>query len=253
MTHVQPKPHGLRRFLDHKAPGAPFTLDADHPAVVDGATLYRARRRRPTAELRLLKDGHNNRKIGRRVLKGRLKGFPIYTLTLEERATCPPACKHWRDCFGNDMNWSVRIEHGPLLQVMLRHEVAELARQHPRGFLVRLHVLGDFWSLAYVATWVDLLATHPAPHIFGYTAHQPDSPIGRAIDTVARHHWDRFAVRFSNPPDQRERAAITVDDPTARGMTPQGVVCPAQTGDTSCCGTCSLCWSTERNIVFLVH
>ena len=25
----------------------------------------------------------------------------MYTVTLEERATCPKTCKHWYDCYGN--------------------------------------------------------------------------------------------------------------------------------------------------------
>jgi hypothetical protein len=38
---------------------------------------------------RLLKDGHQSRKIGKIIAKGHRRGWPIFTLTLEERATCP--------------------------------------------------------------------------------------------------------------------------------------------------------------------
>ena len=40
---------------------------------------------------------------------------------------------------------------------------------HPNGFAVRLHNLGDFYSLQYVALWRRLLARHPALHVWGYT------------------------------------------------------------------------------------
>ena len=39
-----------------------------------------------------LKWGHNSAKVGGRAIRGRWKNLPIYTLTLEERATCPRSC-----------------------------------------------------------------------------------------------------------------------------------------------------------------
>ena len=33
------------------------------------------------------------------IKKGEFKGYVIYTLTLEERATCPRECYHWDDCY----------------------------------------------------------------------------------------------------------------------------------------------------------
>ena len=46
----------------------------------------------------VLKCGRNNSKIGGDVLVGRLRGARIFTLTLEERATCPRSCAMWRAC-----------------------------------------------------------------------------------------------------------------------------------------------------------
>lgn len=45
--------------------------------------------------------GANNPKTGKRITKGLWAGMPIYTLTLEERASCPSYCHMWRDCYGN--------------------------------------------------------------------------------------------------------------------------------------------------------
>ncbi|MBY0515046.1 MAG: hypothetical protein K2P78_14230, partial [Gemmataceae bacterium] len=59
----------------------------------------------------ILVSGHSNVKIGRDVRKGKLKGYWIYTLSLEERATCPTSCEHWRSCYGNAMPFAKRVDH----------------------------------------------------------------------------------------------------------------------------------------------
>jgi len=62
---------------------------ADHAAVVEGRTLFLARRAPTALQDRLLKGGENNRKIGGDVTKGRLRGAKVFTLTLEERRDLP--------------------------------------------------------------------------------------------------------------------------------------------------------------------
>ncbi len=78
----------------------------DTPAFLSGRTIYAHTVRVPgrgAGDTWALKSGGNNRKIGGVILKGHWKGFPIYGLTLEERATCPTSCHHWRSCYGNRM------------------------------------------------------------------------------------------------------------------------------------------------------
>jgi hypothetical protein len=123
--------------------------------------------------------------------------------------------------------------------------------QHPRGFVVRLHVLGDFYSVDYVNQWYRWLTLFPALHIFGYTSWQPSTPIGARIAMLAAHRWARFAVRTSDGP-MLERATRTISDAQSP-LKEDAIVCPAQTNQTECCGTCGLCWGTQRNIAFLVH
>ena len=41
-----------------------------------------------------------NGKLGKKILKGKWSGMPIYTGTLEERATCRKTCEHWNNCYG---------------------------------------------------------------------------------------------------------------------------------------------------------
>jgi hypothetical protein len=241
-----------RRFVDHKPPFVGVKrMAGDHPALAAGTTLYAARVAAPGRGI-LFKSGQHSRKIGGAVVKGRWAGMPIYTLTLEERATCPRDCAHWATCFGNKMNWSTRWRHGAALEAYIKNDIAALARQHPRGFVVRLHVLGDFYSVEYVRLWAGLIDAHPALRVFGYTARDPvGDPIGVHLDTLSRTRWDRFALRFSNR-WMADRSALTLFKP---GGVPaaQGVICPAQTGRTDCCGTCALCWQATKNIFFQVH
>jgi hypothetical protein len=111
--------------------------------------------------------------LGKKVRKGKYKGFPIVTLTLEERKTCPSSCAHWSDCYGNNMPFATRYDVGPEFENMLELELKELQRKYPNGFLVRLHILGDFYSVSYVAKWAKWLTMFPALHIYGYTANNP--------------------------------------------------------------------------------
>lgn len=238
----------LRRFVSIKPHGHRVNLGPDHPAVAEGRTLFPSRVEDPDQRPRLLIDGHSSRKIGQKVMKGRWKGFPIFTLTLEERATCPRACAQWATCYGNSMNWARRIRHGRALEERLWEELAEKQRRHPGGFVVRLHVLGDFYSEDYAELWAEALEAYPALHVFGYTAHAPDSEIGAVISQLLGVHPLRWAMRFSGL-DFPTDGAVVVDSEDET----EHLVCPAQRGLTDCCATCALCWQTDRTIAFLRH
>jgi hypothetical protein len=242
----------LRRFEAPAHRSAMSLLPDGHPALAAARTRYPEMVVWPGFGAPLLKRGHHNRKIGDRVLKGRLAGAPIYTLTLEERATCWSGCRHWRDCYGNKMHFAARLMHGPALEWRLGAELADLARQHPDGFLVRLHVLGDFYSLAYVRRWLSWLRRLPALNVFGYTSWPAGSPIGALLADAACRLWPRFAIRLSNQ-GASARGVTTVYGEPKGPVVPEGIVCPAETGRTDCCATCALCWSTPRNIAFLAH
>jgi hypothetical protein len=104
------------RFASKPLTGRPASLPPfDHPALTEGRTLYPSTVREPrrdAADQWALKSGENSAKIGGLILKGRWHGFPIYTLTLEERATRPRDCRHWRSCFGNGTHLADRIAAG---------------------------------------------------------------------------------------------------------------------------------------------
>lgn len=226
----------------------PIGLSALHPAYRTGRSLFPSRVFDPDEVQRVLKDGHQSRKIGKFVTKGKMRGFPIFTLTLEERATCPRYCLQWATCFGNHMQAAERIVAGPELEAALWDELAALQAEHPTGFLVRLHVLGDFYSVHYAELWHEALEAYPALHIFGYTARQSSDEIGQLICQMIGVWPERFHMRFSgwNGP---KNGAVVVD----QGEPTSHVVCPAQTGKTDCCATCALCWHSDRTIAFLKH
>jgi len=194
---------------------------------------------------RVLVSGFNSRKIGKKVTKGAWKDFPIYTLTLEERATCPRDCAMWRSCYGNRMPWSIRHKAGPELETRIEQELTALQLAHSTGFVVRLHVLGDFYSVQYVAQWAEWLDRFPALRVFGYTARSDE--IGVAVQQLANQRWDRFAVRSSGAKLDLPAAIVTRE---GNG----GILCPVQTDASTTCGTCALCWSAPgKTILFHEH
>ncbi|HEV2080051.1 MAG TPA: hypothetical protein VGR19_09195, partial [Allosphingosinicella sp.] len=145
------KASALRRHPTIVPKGNGIEISSLHPAFRTGRTMFPSRVFDPSEVQRVLKTGHQSRKIGKIVDKGARRGWPIFTLTLEERATCPSTCKAWGFCYGNNMQAAERIVAGAELEERLWDELKALQAAHPGGYLVRLHVLGDFYSLQYVA------------------------------------------------------------------------------------------------------
>lgn len=242
-------------------PRNPCSLPLDHPAVVDGRTLYRNGDIRDPAltDRCVLIEGKNNAKLGSQVKVGRLAGLTIYHLSLEERATCPRSCEQWRTCYGNGMHLAARHQHGPALEDALRRDVPALLAKHKRGILVRLHTLGDFYSLDYVRCWGELLAAHPRLHAWGYTRRRRNDAdqIGEALGRLRDLYWDRFAMRFSNLTGPRNSAVLKGHSSAPR--IGDAFICKqewaAQNGDLTSinCGTCAACWESDDPVVFVEH
>ena len=239
----------LRRYNLHRNRGNGISLSGSHPAVIELRTLFPKKVRNGW---RLLRPGRDNSKLGNRVTKGAWRGAPIFSLSLEERATCPSTSKQFLSCYGNNMPWAVRSPHGPELERGLRLELSGLQNKHPNRFAVRLHQLGDFYSLGYVRFWEDALDEFSGLRIFGYTHWDQSTEIGAAIADLRHRRWNRFAVRTS---DAKIGPRTFVID---RDLTPSdgAILCPAQAGKTRSCGTCALCWSEaamDKPIAFQKH
>jgi hypothetical protein len=240
----------------------------NRPAVIAGRSIFHKKGVKPVSAFKtLLVSGHNNVKIGRDIRKGMFRGYWIYTLSFEERASCPSTCHHWETCYGNHMSYAKRIDHADLLALTgkLQFELIDLFAKKPsikptpharKGVMVRLHALGDFFSVDYVYFWQAMLEKHPTLACYGYTAHAPDSEIGRAISVLKRLYGRRFAIRWSDGGLDKD-CTVPVQAGTVR--VPGAFLCPEQMdlcdskGRALLCATCGLCWSTDKNVAFMEH
>ena len=143
-----------------------------------------------------------------------------------------------------------RLQHGSDLEQRIKKEIEELCGTY-KGVIVRLHVLGDFYSRAYVWTWAELLFAFDNLAIWGFTGHAPDSDIGIEIKFCRDKFGERFSVRFSNAPTHQFSAnSADLYKPEKN----KSIVCPEQTGKAESCATCTLCWSApEKQILFVTH
>lgn len=224
-------------------------LKQTHPAAVEGRTIHTKRVFDP-AEYKgsILKSVADNKKLGNGsnvIVKGKWNGLRMFSLTLEERATCPRSCHHWQDCYGNGMAFGHRFKAGEALEKRLESELHLLSDSYKRGFVVRLHVLGDFYSVGYVEFWQRMLVQFPTLRIFGYTARFQD-PIGYNLAFLNAWFPDRCWIRFSRKESSLGMSAIETPNEDS-------ITCPEQTNKTEACVTCGLCWSVKKPIHFINH
>lgn len=250
----------MSRFLgtSHHADEAQASLSADHPAVVNGTTLFPKSVKAPAESPQLLVSGVNNAKTGDRIVKGPWAGCKIFTLSLVERETCPRSCATWQSCYGNAMNLARRHRPDDDLMPKLEVEIGRLIAEHGK-IAVRLHVLGDFYSKDYAMFWGLMLGEHKGLHIWGYTgrynATSDDYWIARVIETMNGRYSDRCAIRFSNARHPELTAGIIWRQPEGP-VVAEGTVCPASREATAACGTCGMCWAPEmrdKRIIFVGH
>ena len=250
-----------RRFTDKPDldPSAVRGLPDGHPALVENRTLF------PSTVVtvdenydgHLLVSGANNRKLGKTITKGRFKDYALYGLSLEERATCPTTCAVRSYCYGNGMQLARRHRIGDFefFALLLEDEIRSVLEENETGLMVRLHVLGDFPSVDYVAMWADLLDAHPKLAAYGYT-HWHGTEIGDAIASVKKRFPDRFRIRWSHHLGGIADSATIINRVPLTPRVTEGIVCPAQTDATACCASCGLCWeptARKETIVFIKH
>lgn len=201
----------------------------------------------------MLKRGKQNAKLGDKVTGKKWKGMTMYSLTLEERATCPSDCDQWNNCYGNNMPFAHRFDHtDPSFIPMLELQLQQLNDKHPQGFVVRLHVLGDFYDGEYILKWQLWLHQFDNLRVFGYTHHKADSQLGCMVNNINRLHNDRFCIRFSDDPSTSFNASV-IDASDALKWSGDGIICPEQNNLTDSCATCGYCWSSTKPVVFIEH
>jgi hypothetical protein len=280
-------------------------LTKNEIAAKNGRTLWLHQVRDITEKMdakHIIKDS-SNAKLGEEVVRGPWRG-PIKTVTFEERASCPTSCGHWLTCYGRNMRNATRYatstakqRDAVILQMEkdLTHWQADIDRKNARNlkkldkinagraeqalpaiipeplvFIVRLHVLGDFFSLEYVAKWREWLKMFPSLRVWGYSARLPgQDEIGDALlalreetgGTDARK-GAKFVIRFSGSVEHGP-GAISEDHPMAADLADAGqaFVCPEQSqgkeraeGPNAIkCGSCAICWQSTKPVIFLNH
>lgn len=243
---------GKRAAASHV--GAPSghrtTLQPWHPAIEDGRTIHGRTVIPARRAKRILKDAVNSSKIGPRVTKGSWKHYRLYTLTLEERRTCPRSCLLWETCYGNNLGHTTveRITDDGYLMPRLHAELAHLTAKHPKGVGVRLHVLGDFYSAEYVQFWGRMLEEFDNLRVFGFTARTVNDDIGLAVVDMMERYDDRAMIRFSGAGLPQLSSEVVKDPADARF-----IICPGEQAAERTCGNCALCMNSDVSITFLEH
>ena len=195
-----------------------------------------------------------NPKLGKKVLKGIYKNYKFKTLTLVERETCPKDCFHWSDCYGNNMPFAHRFSAKDE-QLLMNRIYEDLLNSTNQLLLIRLHILGDFFSVKYVKFWRKMLNTFDNIALYGYTANNINSsiPLSRAIakEIIKLNNNEHCHIRFSN--DLKASFSANSYD-VVKPVKGVSIVCPVQENKTANCGTCGLCWNQkDQQIIFKTH
>ena len=200
----------------------------------------------------VLKPGSNNKKLGFKITTPKWKGKKLYSLTLVERETCPISCHHWDDCYGNNMPFAHRFSTIGLLP-KIEEEIQTLVNKHKDGIVIRLHVLGDFMSTAYVNFWERMLFDHPTLALFGYTGREEDSEIGKALWLMNTRYNERCTIRFSRNKAFSSGYYVSNLFAAEESFEGKSFDCPEQTGKLKDCASCGLCWSVVKTVRFATH
>jgi hypothetical protein len=199
----------------------------------------------------LLKKGSSNAKLGYVVTSKKWGGKRLYSLTLVERETCPTTCHHWEDCYGNNMPFAHRFNKEDI-ETHLENDIEALLKKHKNGIVIRLHVLGDFFSTDYVEFWQEMLLKHPKLSLFGYTGRLKNQTIGKAIWLLNNRFADRCSIRYSQNKsfDRGDSTSIYAAEESFSGAS---FNCPEQVGKVKDCASCGLCWTTTKTVRFTTH
>lgn len=199
------------------------------------------------SEKQIIRPASNNRKLSGGgkisvIQRGKWQGFPLFKISLEERKTCPETCKMFDKCYGNHMQFAYRTDHtNPDFLEILQAEITILARMHKYGFVIRLHELGDFYSVKYVSFWKRMIEKFPNLNIYGYTAREKDSDIGKQI-CILNQNTKRVFIRFSG--------VLGENGAVVNHIGKEAFICPSKRLS---CMECCLCWNTRKCVSFIEH
>jgi hypothetical protein len=232
-------------------------LDLGHTVYTANVVNFAVGDREP------LKPAKDNGKLHSNVVvRGQFAGYHMYSLTLEERATCSPKCGQLKTCYGNNMPFAKRYNVTPELLAAVDAQLAKLTRKG-RRILLRLHILGDFFSVEYINFWRSMLIKYPTVSAFGYTHWPIITQQGREVERLVKAMPGRFNIKYSA--DHAKQFPL-LDLYTLGGTivvkdwvdAPKGwIKCPAQMaadrGIALGCAECGIACATTSNVAFVEH
>lgn len=186
--------------------------------------------------------------------KGNMKlGPDVVSYSKLAIVSCPGAsswCKE--NCYAKRIDGWVRLVHE-----VNTHEHGELVAKLPKdAYLVRLHVSGDFDSVTYIQSWINLVRTNPKADFWGYTRSWNVPELYPSLCTLRDlPNMQLFAsVDTTMPlPDTGWRLAWIEGDPRLKDNT-GAVRCPEEFGSMPNCQACGFCFSPRaRDVVFKCH
>jgi len=139
----------------------------------------------------------------------------------------------------------------PNIDLFLEREIESLMLKHKEGIVIRLHVLGDFYSVDYVRFWEEMLLKHPKLCLFGYTARGSLDPIGHAIWILNNRFNERCVIRQSRNHEYNANSSWSYA--AEESFEGKSFDCPEQTGKIKDCASCGLCWTTKKTVRFISH
>ena len=174
---------------------------------------------------------------------------------------CNKDCFHWETCYGDNMPFAHRFKTNNtiIFTNILTDEINFLRKKHKNGIVIRLHVLGDFIDKYYARYWAGVLACYENVSIYGYTAHNEKSDIGKILlEITKKFGFDRFAVRWSNNVNSKLNTANSTDFKPriigAKNVKLNSITCLEQVNKVKNCASCGLCWNSKiKEINFITH
>ena len=126
-----------------------------------------------------------------------------------------------------------------------------LARNQPRSF--RIHVDGDFFSVAYIQDWVAIAQANPGTVFLAYTRSWRIAPLRRALEHLRSLDNVRlFASADSEAHDTPAGWPVAWIDAPVDGS--KAIKCPTYSPAHIQCADCNLCFRpSPRNLYFPSH
>jgi len=131
----------------------------------------------------------------------------------------------------------------------IEEEIGFLLAKHKHGVVIRLHVLGDFYSMDYVQFWMRMLTMHPKLSIFGYTGVPVDGNIATSIQLMNSIYTSQCFIRFSRNNEFDDEGSYAAEE----SFEGKSFDCLEQTKKAKNCAACGLCWMTAKTVRFVTH